>query len=123
MTNDRVESTDNKSQSSLSDPSGHGSARLPVIENCDNCGACCRRTPVPPFQPGEESVWQVTSEQWQPVLDRIAADQQFDDIPCVWFDEDETRCLHYNQRPQACRDFEIGSTLCRLSRYDAGLPA
>jgi len=65
----------------------------------------------------------VTAEQQQPILDRIAADQHFDDIPCVWFDEDQARCRHYEQRPQACRDFEIGGTLCRLSRHDAGLPA
>ena len=64
----------------------------------------------------------VTPEQRQPILDRIAADQHFDDLPCVWFDMSQRRCLHYEQRPDACRQFEIGSDLCRLSRCDIGLP-
>lgn len=64
----------------------------------------------------------VTAAQQQPILDRIAADQQFDDLPCVWFDGNSRRCRHYEQRPAACRRFEIGSDLCRLSRCDIGLP-
>ena len=95
---------------------------LPVIESCDDCGACCMKTPVPPFEPGEEAVWDVTDVQRKPIEERVAADQHFDDLPCVWFDLNTRRCLHYEQRPEACRRFEIGSDLCRLSRCDIGLP-
>ncbi len=91
---------------------------LPIIESCDHCSACCRRTPIPPFQPGEEFVWNVPPEWLIPVEQRIAADQQFELLPCVWLDQDSDRCLHYEFRPQACRDFQINSDLCRLSRWD-----
>jgi len=81
------------------------------------------QTPLPPFEPGEEEAYDLTPAQRQPVLDRIAADEQFDSLPCVWFDVAHRQCLYYEQRPDACRRFEIGSDLCRLSRCDAGLPA
>lgn len=93
---------------------------LPVIESCDHCSACCRQTPIPPFQPGEEEVWNVPIEWLIPVQMRIAADQQFEMLPCVWLDQNMNRCLHYDHRPQACRDFQINSDLCRLSRWDEG---
>jgi Fe-S-cluster containining protein len=91
---------------------------LPVIESCDGCSACCRRTPIPPFQPGEEVARDIPLEWLTPVQARIAADQQFDLLPCVWLDQLTHRCVHYDARPQACRDFQINSDLCRLSRWD-----
>ena len=92
------------------------SQTLPLIDSCDDCGACCRLTPVPPFQPGEEAVWNVPAWMLEPVQERIRRDEQFELLPCVWLDPDTLRCRHYEYRPQACRDFEIGSLLCRLSR-------
>lgn len=79
-------------------------------------------TPVPPFLPGEEARYDLSKEQLQTIADRIAAEQQFDRLPCVWFDPAARRCLHYEQRPEACRNFEVGSELCRISRCDIGLP-
>ncbi|MEZ6042049.1 MAG: YkgJ family cysteine cluster protein [Planctomycetaceae bacterium] len=98
-----------------------GGANLPLIENCDRCGACCMRTPVPPFAPGEEAARNVPDSLLQTIQQRIDADQHFDLIPCVWFDPDLRRCRNYEYRPDACRAFEIGSTLCRLSRWDEGI--
>lgn len=94
---------------------------LPVIESCDHCAACCRRTPVPPFQPGEEAVWDVPREWLIVVEARVAAGEHFDLRPCVWLDTKTLRCQHYEHRPQACRDFAINSDLCRLSRWDEGV--
>lgn len=79
-------------------------------------------TPVPPFEPGEDIALGVSDLQRKPIDDRIAADQHFDNLPCVWFDLRTRRCRHYDQRPSACRRFEIGTDLCRLSRCDMGLP-
>ncbi len=56
-----------------------------------------------------------------PIRERIAADQQFDLLSCVWLNPTTGLCRHYELRPQACRDFEIGSDLCRLSRWDEGV--
>ncbi|MEY2725765.1 MAG: hypothetical protein RLZZ458_1632 [Planctomycetota bacterium] len=56
----------------------------------------------------------------EPVNERIRRDEQFELLPCVWLNLATLRCQHYDYRPQACRDFEIGSVLCRLSRDDEG---
>jgi Fe-S-cluster containining protein len=97
------------------------SSLIPLIESCNNCAACCRRTPIPPFQPGEEARWNVPDWMLESVHDRIRRDEQFELLPCVWLDPHTLRCRHYEFRPQACRDFEIGSLLCRLSRDDEGV--
>ena len=97
------------------------SSALPILESCDSCAACCMRTPVPPFQPGEEAARNIPDEWLAPVRERIRADQQFDLLPCVWLNTDTLLCRHYDLRPQACRDFQINSDLCRLSRWDEGI--
>ena len=79
------------------------------------------RTPIPPFQPGEEAALGVPEELLLPVRQRVAADQHFDLLPCVWLNPETRLCRHYELRPQACRDFQISSDLCRLSRWDEGL--
>ena len=94
---------------------------LPVIQDCSGCGACCRITPIPPFQPGEEVVRDVPVALMQPVRDRIAADQQFEMLCCVWFDTELLQCRHYEFRPEACRTFEVASQLCRMARLEAGV--
>lgn len=94
---------------------------LPIIESCDDCGACCLQTPIPPFEPGEEAVKNVPETFLTAVRERIQQGQQFEVQPCVWFDSVSRRCLHYDFRPDNCRKFEIGSDLCRISRWDAGL--
>ena len=94
---------------------------LRILESCDRCAACCMRTPIPPFQPGEEAVLDVPDEWLVPVRERIIEGRQFDLVPCVWLNTDTLLCRHYDLRPQACRDFQINSDLCRLSRWDEGI--
>ena len=79
------------------------------------------RTPIPPFQPGEEAALGVPEELLLPVRQRVAADQHFDLLPCVWLNPETRLCRYYELRPLACRDFQISSDLCRLSRWDEGL--
>ena len=95
--------------------------KLPIIQDCQDCGACCQRTPIPPFEPGEEAVRDVPESLLVPIRQRIEADQHFDLIPCVWFDAQSKSCRHYDLRPAACRKFEVGGDLCRLTRWDAGM--
>ncbi|MCA9085763.1 MAG: YkgJ family cysteine cluster protein [Planctomycetaceae bacterium] len=80
------------------------------------------RTPVPPFEDGEAAVRNVPNPLLEPIRDRIAADEQFELLPCVWFDQQTRQCRYYDFRPDACRRFEIGSTLCWLSRWDCEIP-
>lgn len=94
---------------------------LPIIESCDDCGACCMRTPVPPFTPGEEVAKSVPADLLQLAADRVAADEHFDLVACVWFDEEKRACRHYDLRPDACRAFEVSSDACRMSRWDVGI--
>ncbi|MEP3478740.1 MAG: YkgJ family cysteine cluster protein [Fuerstiella sp.] len=89
---------------------------LPIIESCDGCGACCRQTPLPPFQPGEEVQRAVPELFLKPVQDRQRAGQQFELIPCVWFDQVTQLCQHYEYRPSACRNFQISSFECHAAR-------
>lgn len=79
------------------------------------------RTPVPPFEPGEEISRSVPEHLLQPIRDRIEADQHFDLLACVWFDDVSQSCQHYELRPTACRKFEVGSDACRMSRWDVGI--
>ena len=79
------------------------------------------RTPVPPFVPGEEVARDVPDDLLQLARDRVAADEHFDLLPCVWFDEVTRQCRHYDLRPEACRVFEINSDACRMSRWDVGI--
>lgn len=89
---------------------------LSIIENCDGCGACCRQTPVPPFEPGEEVQRSVPEQLMQPIVLRIQEQKELDLLPCVWFDQTMGRCQHYEYRPAACRRFEVGSFECHAAR-------
>ncbi len=43
------------------------------------------------------------------------------DRPCVWLDLQTMRCKHYEHRPQACRDYAIGSVDCFRARIERGV--
>lgn len=32
--------------------------------------------------------------------------------PCIWLDLETKKCMHYEHRPQMCRDFEAGNPHC-----------
>ena len=36
--------------------------------------------------------------------------------PCFWLDSETKKCLHYEHRPEVCRDFELDSRHCRRMR-------
>jgi len=48
-------------------------------------------TPIPPFQPGEEVARDVPDELLRPIRERIAADRQFELLPCLWLDTEQQR--------------------------------
>ncbi|MEW4490986.1 YkgJ family cysteine cluster protein [Thalassoglobus sp. JC818] len=93
---------------------------LPIVENCDGCGACCSVVPVPPFvmQNGthEAVTIGVPEELLQEVLAvwdlRLYLPPDF----CMWFDVERKVCRHYEYRPQACRNFELNSPACHATR-------
>lgn len=89
---------------------------LPLLQNCEGCGACCHTVSAPPFridhevdEPRAKGVPQALIDEflpaWRVRLVSTAA-------PCVWYDETTRRCRHYDLRPDACRDFELNSPSC-----------
>ncbi|MDP1561122.1 MAG: YkgJ family cysteine cluster protein [Pirellulaceae bacterium] len=88
-----------------------------VATSCTGCGACCRLTPLPPFAAGECEQHEIPSEWLLPIHERVAMGQQFELLPCVWFDREQQACQHYDQRPTACREFELGGPACVSARW------
>jgi Fe-S-cluster containining protein len=107
--------------------------RLAVIESCDGCGACCRVVTQPPFYNvfGEigEDAWERLKADRPDLLAALVADYKarrasggpFSGTPCFWFEPKTARCRHYEYRPLACREFEIGDVDCLDARRRAGI--
>jgi Fe-S-cluster containining protein len=106
---------------------------LPVIESCDGCGACCLAVTQPPFyrifdEEGEDA-WEQLKRERPELLAEILADRQKRrtaggpsyGTPCLWFDQITRQCRHYELRPKACREFEVGSFDCHDARRRAGI--
>lgn len=111
---------------------------LPIISNCDNCGACCRTMGTPPgfalFFPPEgkcisdhalcsvdmkiieampRDVWLSLQDYYTRVWRGESPDRTaHDDLPCLWYDEETKRCRHHEHRPTICREFEVGEEAC-----------
>lgn len=99
--------------------------QLPVIENCDNCGACCLQVLAPPFfindERNEAIEKGVPDDQVQQIVALLFGTSTMERSPCLWYDPQTRGCRHYEQRPDDCRAFEIGSHLCRHHRRSAGI--
>ena len=37
---------------------------------------------------------------------------------CLWFDEEQRGCRHYEFRPPICREYELGRTACQQRRRE-----
>lgn len=111
---------------------------LPVIENCDGCGACCMEQESPPGY-----LWILLHGQSDdpmdlvrfnhipgPVMDELKAyvetirsqERHPNDGVCIWFDEETRKCKHYELRPSICRDIvKPGDDGCRRWREAYGV--
>ena len=101
---------------------------LPILDSCDDCGACCRVVSSPPFrrvfdEAGEEA-WERLRWDRPDLLAELLAiertrkrsgDPSFGS-PCHWFDPESKRCRHHDLRPRACREFEVGGVDCHDAR-------
>ncbi len=106
---------------------------LDVIESCDGCGACCEVVTQPPFysvfhDTGEDAWERLKADRPDLVAALVADDRArrasggpFFGTPCIWFDAATRRCRHYEYRPLACREFEVGEQDCRDARRRAGV--
>ena len=82
--------------------------------DCEGCGLCCKTQCYPPFDSYERSF--VPPELLKEIDDGIDADiaagSTVDDKPCLWFDEATGQCKHYDDRPDVCQIFVVGSDGC-----------
>ena len=89
--------------------------------SCDGCGACCMQQGHPPYT--DEELTRVP-EELKGSLDTYLTALDGDDTgrPCLWLDLETRQCRNYDQRPQICRDFERGSSECKLLRWRYRIP-
>lgn len=102
-----------------------GCTRLQAAVECSGCGVCCMHMSLPPYNAAEEA-----DLPKEVAFDlghcRDAKRMQENahgilDQSCAFFDWTTRRCIHYDHRPQVCKDFEVGSYDCREIRLKAGL--
>lgn len=81
--------------------------------NCDICWACCMEMCSPPFlgDPPAE-----VAESYEAGMMALEKDGWPDSQPCFWLDPATKRCIHYEHRPEICRDFPVGGDACRSLR-------
>lgn len=116
---------------------------LPVINSCDDCGACCMRQSSPPgyiqfiCQPDIDHIgtaWEEDFERFQKLpaearreLEAYVAKLRrgdFDgvlggDFPCCWLDLKTRQCRWYEHRPTICEfELERGDDGCRRWRQE-----
>ncbi len=110
-------------------------SELPIIDSCDGCGVCCLVVTHPPFysvfeEYGEEA-WERLKRERRDLLLEIVVDHRarrasgspLVGTPCLWYDQETRRCKHYEYRPLACREFEVGGEDCHDARRRAGISA
>lgn len=108
-----------------------------VRPTCTGCGQCCRNFAYPPFlgigeEPGDADG--VSPDSELAALRAAAPDLYRSIMPrvldaalapsgdgCEWLDKTTLQCIHYEHRPQVCRDFVLASESCRHQRKDVGL--
>ena len=98
--------------------------------DCQKCGACCRATP--PYSRLKyvtiysDDLARMTVEQRN--LHTVFEDGKYgikikDNLECSALNGNIGSCVEckiYDNRPDICRNFEAGSMICRLARYEAG---
>ena len=86
-------------------------------EACRRCGACCANVACPPFVPEEMAE---LPRDIRNVVDWFRGrdpDRGPRVIPCYFLNIATRRCLIYEHRPQACREFKPGGQVCKELRW------
>jgi Fe-S-cluster containining protein len=115
-------------------------SQLPVIADCQDCGACCLDVGAPPdyvalslnpdlardatFVDDANRLPRLPAEALRLLaayLDSTESNPSGRNGVCVWFDGVTKRCGFYDWRPSTCRIFEISSPGCRLYRRRHGV--
>lgn len=89
--------------------------KLPVVKDCNGCGACCTEMGCPPFV--ESEIDALPPELKLSVRNYQNVHGWDGGYPCLWYDAETQKCSHYEHRPEICRDFQPGSAACHLWRH------
>ena len=87
----------------------------PDLPPCAGCGRCCHL--VVELKPGD-----VVPENLVVEHDGVRCMDQRGDGACVALDRATQLCTIYADRPQTCRDFNRGESLCRRVLAKHGIP-
>ena len=98
------------------------SNQLPVIESCSGCGVCCTDYAEPADVERFKALPENLLRELEEYLDLIRSTGHPNDGICIWFDEQEKRCKHYELRPEICRNvLQPGDEICRRWRKLYGI--
>ncbi len=78
---------------------------------CDGCGACCLFMEWPPYK----KVERIAPEASKEIQDAIDAGQDRHMMDCLFLDG-KLQCKHYDDRPEACKRFEVNGHHCTRVR-------
>ncbi|MHC4519126.1 MAG: YkgJ family cysteine cluster protein [Planctomycetota bacterium] len=79
---------------------------------CKHCGACCVNVGRPPFRPDDTVRPPPEIQRLVAWLDERDPQRAAHITPCYFFNLATRKCLIYEHRPQACREFLPGGQLC-----------
>jgi Fe-S-cluster containining protein len=85
----------------------------PRPTSCDGCGACCMNETIPPYMPNELDILPAALRAEVEALERAGVAPG---AGCAWLDKRTMKCLHYEERPEVCRQFELASEDCLTVR-------
>ena len=90
---------------------------------CEGCGLCCMNQPCPPFKIGPVFEVQERTPPGYPEQNKafVFSPRCRDGDPCIWLDRPSGLCLHYDDRPEICREFRVGCEDCNRMRAKAKL--
>lgn len=89
---------------------------LPIIDTCDNCGACCMEMRSPPFLGDADPEFAALPGEMRVEIVKHALGDAPYESPCLWLDLKTRKCMHYDLRPDICREFERGEEACWMWR-------
>jgi Fe-S-cluster containining protein len=89
---------------------------LPIIESCTGCGACCLDMGIPPFYPADPFFATLPTHLARKIRPLLATPAP--KIPCIWLNLETKQCMHYEYRPQICREFVMAGQECRQTREE-----
>ena len=89
-----------------------GSTPTGQRRECKHCGACCANVGRPPFRPDDTTCPPTEIQHVVAWLDQRDPARATYITPCYFFNMVTRRCLIYEDRPQAWREFVPGGQLC-----------